>query len=52
MEHYSVRIAGDDYFGRVADDPGFSFPIYHDLLEFNAADIWRPEAEIKAARSQ
>jgi ABC-type branched-subunit amino acid transport system substrate-binding protein len=40
------------YFGRVADDPGFSFPIYHDLLELKAADIWRPEAEILSARKQ
>ena len=40
------------YFGRVADDTGFSFPIYQDLLEFKAADIWRPEAEILSARKQ
>lgn len=40
------------YFGRVADHPDFSFPIYHDLLELKAADIWRPEAEILSARKQ
>jgi len=40
------------YFGRVADDPDFSFPIYQDLLELKAADIWRPEAEILSARKQ
>jgi len=40
------------YFGRVADDPNFPIPIYHDLLELKAADIWRPEAEILSARKQ
>jgi branched-chain amino acid transport system substrate-binding protein len=40
------------YFGRVADDPDFSFPTYHDLLELKAADIWRAEAEILSARKQ
>jgi branched-chain amino acid transport system substrate-binding protein len=40
------------YFGRVADDPDFSFPIYHDLLELKAADIWRPDAEILSDRKQ
>jgi len=38
------------YFGRVADDPGYKFPIYHDLQEFKGPDIWRSEEEIKAAR--
>jgi len=38
------------YFGRVADDPGYKFPIYHDLQEFKGPDIWRPEEEIMAAR--
>ena len=38
------------YFGRVADDPQYSIPIYHDMMEFKGPDIWRPEAEIKAAR--
>ena len=38
------------YFGRVADDPQYSIPIYHDLMEFKGPDIWRPEAEIEAAR--
>ncbi len=40
------------YFGRVADDPDFTFPIYHNLLELKAADIWRPEAEILSARKK
>ena len=40
------------YFGRVADDPRYPFPIYHDLLELKAPDNWRPEEEIKAARSK
>jgi len=40
------------YFGRVADDPKYPFPIYHDLMEFKGPDIWRPEAEIKAARKK
>jgi hypothetical protein len=38
------------YFGRVADDSRYSFPIYHDLLLIKAPDTWRPEAEIRAAR--
>jgi branched-chain amino acid transport system substrate-binding protein len=40
------------YFGRVADDPNYEFPIYHDLLELTGPDIWRPEAEILAARKK
>jgi len=40
------------YFGRVADDPAYDFPIYADLVELKAPDIWRPEAEILAARGQ
>jgi len=38
------------YFGRVTDDPKYSIPIYHDLMEFKGPDIWRPAAEIEAAR--
>jgi branched-chain amino acid transport system substrate-binding protein len=38
------------YFGRVADDDRFDFPIYHDLKEFKAEAIWRSEKEIQAAR--
>ena len=38
------------YFGRVADDPNFPIPIYHDLLEIKGSDIWRPEDEIISAR--
>ena len=40
------------YFGRVADDPGYSFPIYHNLQEFKGPDIWRSEEEIKTARGK
>lgn len=40
------------YFGMVADDDRFSFPIYHELKEYKAADIWRPEKEIQAARNK
>lgn len=40
------------YFGRVADDPNYEFPIYHDLLELKGPDIWRPEAEILSARKK
>ena len=40
------------YFGRVADDPGYAIPIYHNLLEIKGPEIWRPEEEILAARSQ
>ena len=40
------------YFGRVADDPNYEFPIYHDLLELKGPDIWRPEVEILAAREK
>jgi branched-chain amino acid transport system substrate-binding protein len=38
------------YFGRVADDERYAFPIYHDLEEFKGPQIWRPEEEIAAAR--
>ena len=38
------------YFGRVADDPNYPFPVYHDLQVFHGKDIWRAEEEIKAAR--
>ena len=40
------------YFGRVADDPKFPFPTYHDLMQIKGPEIWRPEAQIKAARAQ
>ena len=38
------------YFGMVADDDRYPFPIYHELKEFRAEEIWRPEEEIRAAR--
>ncbi len=46
------QLSCSTYFGRVADDPKYPFPVYHDLLELKAPDNWRPEAEIKAARKQ
>ena len=39
------------YFGKVADDAQYPFPVYHELMEFKGPDIWRPEAEIRAARA-
>ena len=38
------------YFGRVADDPDYPFPVYHDLQILHGKDIWRGEEEIRAAR--
>jgi branched-chain amino acid transport system substrate-binding protein len=46
------QLSCSTYFGRVADDPKYPFPIYHDLLELKAPENWRPEAEIKAAKGQ
>ncbi len=46
------QLSCSTYFGRVADNPQYPFPIYHDLLELKAPENWRPEAEIKAARGQ
>jgi branched-chain amino acid transport system substrate-binding protein len=40
------------YFGRVADDSRYSIPVYKDLLEIKGPEIWRPAAEISAARSK
>ncbi|MDJ0912344.1 MAG: ABC transporter substrate-binding protein [Desulfobacterales bacterium] len=40
------------YFGQVADDPNYSFPIYHQLMELKGPDLWRPEAEVLAARKK
>ena len=40
------------YFGEVADDPNYPFPIFHDLLELKAPDNWRPETEIIKAREE
>jgi branched-chain amino acid transport system substrate-binding protein len=44
------QLSCSTYFGQVADDPNYPFPIYHDLLELKTPDNWRPEAEILAAR--
>ena len=46
------QLSCSTYSGRVADDPNYPFPIYHELLELKAPENWRPEAEIKAARKQ
>ena len=40
------------YFGRVADDPAYPFPIYHDLQVFDGEKIWRSEEQINAARGK
>ena len=40
------------YFGKVADDPKYPIPIYHELLEIIGSDILRPEAEIAAVRAK
>ncbi len=39
------------YLGKISDDPAYEFPIYSDLVEFKAPDVWRPEDEILAARA-
>lgn len=46
------QLSCSTYFGRVADDPKYPFPIYHNLLELKAPDNWRPEDEIRAARAK
>lgn len=46
------QLSCSTYFGQVTDDPLYPFPVYHDLLELKAADIWRPEGEILSARKQ
>ncbi len=46
------QLGASAYFGRVADDPGYDFPIYADLVEFKGPEIWRPEVEILAARDK
>ncbi len=46
------QLSASAYWGRVADDPAYDFPIYEDLVEFRAETIWRPEAEILAARKR
>ena len=38
------------YFGRVAEDPRYLFPVYHDLMEIKGPEIWRPEDEIMINR--
>lgn len=46
------QLSASAYFGRVSDHADYEFPIYADLVEFKGPEIWRPEAEIRAARSQ
>lgn len=45
------QLSCSSYIGVVSDDPAYSFPIYHDLVEVKGPDSWRPEAEIMAARA-
>jgi branched-chain amino acid transport system substrate-binding protein len=40
------------YFGRVADDSRYPFPIYHDLRQIAAPQSWRSEQEIRDMRKQ
>ena len=40
------------YFGKVADDDRYPFPIYHELNELKGPDIWRAEDEIIEARKE
>ena len=40
------------YFGRVADDPRYPFPIYHELRQIEAPQSWRSEPEIRDMRKQ
>ena len=46
------QLSCSTYFGKVADDPQYPFPIFDDLLVLEASDSWRPEEEIIAARGQ
>ena len=46
------QLSASAYFGRIVDEPKYAFPIYADLVELEAEAIWRPEAEILAARGQ
>jgi branched-chain amino acid transport system substrate-binding protein len=46
------QLSCSTYFGRVADDARYSFPIYHDLLQIKAPQCWRPEQEIRAKRKE
>lgn len=46
------QLAAPAYVGRIADDSGYDFPLLAPLVRFPAEDIWRPEAEIRAARGQ
>lgn len=46
------QLSSSAYFGRIADDPTYPFPIYADPIQFEAEAIWRPEPEIRAARAQ
>ena len=40
------------YFGKVADDDRYPFPIYHELTELKGPNIWRAEGEIIKARQK
>ncbi len=44
------QLSASAYFGRVADDSRYPFPVYTELKEFKGPDIWRPEQEIRGAR--
>ena len=44
------QLVCSSYIGVVSDDPGYPFPIYHDLVEVSGGDSIRPEAEVIEAR--
>jgi branched-chain amino acid transport system substrate-binding protein len=46
------QLSCSSYFGEVADDPNYPFPIFHDLLELRAPENWRPESQIVEAREK
>ncbi len=46
------QLSCSSYLGVVADDPKYTFPIYHDLVEVKGPDSWRPKAEILDARAK
>ncbi len=46
------QLSCSSYFGTVADDPRYPFPILKDLVELKAPDNWRPENEILSDREE
>ena len=46
------QLSCSSYFGTVADDPRYPFPILKDLVELKAPENWRPEDEILSDRQE